>query len=64
MRINGKETAFEPQDSLAVILEKNGFSLTKIAVMQNDHIVPKAEYDKTFVKADDTIEVVSFVGGG
>ena len=61
MKINGKETAFEPHDSLAVILEKNGFSLTKIAVMQNDHI---AEYDKTFVKADDTIEVVSFVGGG
>ena len=35
MKINGKETAFEPQDSLAVILEKNGFSLTKIAVMPN-----------------------------
>ena len=27
-------------------------------------IVPKAEYDKTLINDNDSLEVVSFVGGG
>ncbi|MGN1481252.1 sulfur carrier protein ThiS [Porcipelethomonas sp.] len=64
MKINGKETEFTVGDSLADILEKNGFNLKKIAVMKNGEIVPKAEYAQTKTESDDSLEVVSFVGGG
>ena len=31
---------------------------------RNGDIVPKAQYDKTVLQDGDSIEVVSFVGGG
>ena len=38
--------------------------LKRIAVERNGEIVPKAEYDNTVLQNGDTVEVVSFVGGG
>ena len=45
-------------------MKDQGFNLLKIAVMKNGDIVPKAEYDKTLINDNDSLEVVSFVGGG
>ncbi|MDE5648725.1 MAG: sulfur carrier protein ThiS [Oscillospiraceae bacterium] len=64
MKINGKEVKLENQTVLSGILENQGFNLLKIAVMKNGDIVPKAEYDKTLINDNDSLEVVSFVGGG
>ena len=36
----------------------------RIAVEKNGDIVPKAQYGETILKDGDTVEVVSFVGGG
>ncbi len=41
-----------------------GYSLGRIAVARNGEIVPKAQYDKVILEDGDTVEVVSFVGGG
>ena len=62
MKINGKEIKLET--ILSGILKDQGFNLLKIAVMKNGDIVPKAEYDKTLINDNDSLEVVSFVGGG
>lgn len=35
-----------------------------IAVERNGDIVPKAQYDETVLQDGDSVEVVSFVGGG
>lgn len=40
------------------------YDLKRIAVERNGDIVPKAEYDTTVICDGDTLEVVSFVGGG
>lgn len=64
MKINGKEIKLETQTILSGILKDQGFNLLKIAVMKNVDIVPKAEYDKTLINDNDSLEVVSFVGGG
>ena len=64
MKINGKENKLENETVLSGILEDQGFNLLKIAVMKNGDIVPKAEYDKTLINDNDSLEVVSFVGGG
>ena len=61
MKINGKEIKLETQTILSGILKDQGL---KIAVMKNGDIVPKAEYDKTLINDNDSLEVVSFVGGG
>ncbi|MCI7804969.1 MAG: sulfur carrier protein ThiS [Oscillospiraceae bacterium] len=64
MKINGKEIAFEKEITLDILMEKQGFDIKKIAVMKNGEIVPKAEFAQTLIGAEDSLEVVSFVGGG
>lgn len=46
------------------MLEKLGFSTERIAIEINLEIIPKASYSATILKEEDTVEVVSFVGGG
>ncbi|MCR5544723.1 MAG: sulfur carrier protein ThiS [Eubacterium sp.] len=46
------------------MLEKLEFSTERIATEINGDIVTKANYDTTYLKDEDTVEVVSFVGGG
>ncbi len=64
MKINGKKISLEENTTLDVILTGQGFDIKKIAVMKNGDIIPKAEYGNTIILPEDSIEVVSFVGGG
>ena len=50
--------------SVLEMLTELGFSKERIAVEINCDIVPKADYSTTKLNEDDTVEVVSFVGGG
>jgi len=45
-------------------LEESGYIIEGIAVECNEVIVPKEKYDATIINDGDTIEIVSFVGGG
>ena len=45
-------------------LQTTEYNLKRIAVERNGEIVPKAEYEKTVLNDGDSLEVVSFVGGG
>lgn len=64
MRINGEE--FKPQNplTLAQLLQQRGCVLDRVAVELNGEIVPKASYETTHLSENDSIEIVSFVGGG
>ena len=46
------------------LLNEYGFQTQRIAVEMNGAIIPKATYHQVTVTNDDTLEVVSFVGGG
>jgi len=50
--------------TLSEYLASTNYDKTLIAVEINLEIVPKAQYDSTVLKDQDTVEVVSFVGGG
>ena len=63
VRINGGSYDYVGL-SVTEMLERMGFSTSRIAVEINEDIVPKASYSSTVLKDDDTVEVVSFVGGG
>ena len=50
--------------TLAEYLSTTNYDSTRIAVERNGEIVPKAAYAETVLQDGDTVEVVSFVGGG
>lgn len=62
-KVNGKTEAVTGLN-IAEIVEKFGYNPARVAVELNGAIVPKAKYAETVVRENDTLEVVSFVGGG
>ena len=63
VKVNG-----EPKDiagkTIAEYLATTNYDMKRIAVERNGDIVSKAQYSETVLKDGDSIEVVSFVGGG
>jgi sulfur carrier protein len=50
--------------TLSEYLATTDYNPQLIAVERNEYIVAKSQYDTTVLEDEDTIEVVSFVGGG
>lgn len=63
-KLNGKEVNNENGTYLDKLLISKGYLLERVAVELNGNIIPKAQYNKITIKDDDSLEVVSFVGGG
>lgn len=51
-------------NTVADYLADANYNLKRIAVELNGDIVPKSQYEVTVLQDGDSIEVVSFVGGG
>lgn len=63
-RINGQEEIFSSSLSVSAFLEEKGYRSARVAVEKNGAIVPKREHESCLIDDGDTLEVVSFVGGG
>ena len=63
VKINGEELNIAGK-TVAEYLATTNYDLKRIAVECNGDIVPKAQYGETILKDGDSVEVVSFVGGG
>ncbi|MGN0242942.1 MAG: sulfur carrier protein ThiS [Lachnospiraceae bacterium] len=61
--INGEPMEIEEQ-SIADFLISAGYDAARVAVEINLNIIPKAQYEETNLHDGDTVEVVTFVGGG
>ena len=64
MKVNGKNQLININQNLLDFLESNQYDITKIAVERNGEIIPKLMYRQVNLKENDTLEIVSFVGGG
>lgn len=64
MKLNGQQIHLQAPVALQALLEEHGYHSLRIAVEHNGDIVPKSDYATTMITDDDTLEVVSFVGGG
>lgn len=64
MKVNGSLVSVPEGSTLAVFLTQSGYNLKYIAVEKNGAIVPKQDYETTRLEADDSLEIVCFVGGG
>lgn len=63
VKINGGELNVAGK-TIAEYLAATNYDPKRIAVERNGDIVPKAKYGETMLEDGDSIEVVSFVGGG
>jgi len=63
IRLNGKEVTCNIEN-LEGLLKMQGFSLERIIVECNGRIIPSQERPRVLIAEGDTIEVLSFVGGG
>ena len=63
VKINGEEFDIAGQ-TIADYLEATNYDPKRIAVERNGDIVPKTQYAETILQDADSVEIVSFVGGG
>uniref|UniRef100_UPI00405772BE sulfur carrier protein ThiS n=1 Tax=Agathobacter sp. TaxID=2021311 RepID=UPI00405772BE len=63
VKINGEEMNVAGK-TIAEFLAATKCDQNRIAIERNGDIVPKAQYSDTVLKDGDSVEVVSFVGGG
>ena len=64
IQLNGKKISIKSNFSLFELLQKYNLSNKKIAVEHNGKIVPKTSFKKKYLKDNDKIEIVHFIGGG
>lgn len=63
VKINGEELTAAGK-SVAEYLTESGYDTKRVAVELNSDILPKAQYESTVLSDGDSVEIVSFVGGG
>ena len=63
VKVNGKELDLAGM-TVSEYLAKTNYDPRRIAVERNGDIVFKSQYDTTDLEDGDSLEIVSFVGGG
>ena len=64
IQLNGKKVVVKSNYSLFDLLKKYKLINKKVAVEHNGIIIPKINYKKKYLKNDDKLEIVHFIGGG
>jgi len=62
--INGKQHSIHDGLSLSSLLRFLGINSDRVAVEHNMEIVNKNDFNDTVLKENDTLEIITFVGGG
>ena len=64
IKLNGKVIQVNKGINLANLINKLKFPLNKIAIEKNNLIIEKKKINRIFLKSNDKIEIVHFIGGG
>lgn len=64
IKINGEYIENLKDKTVAAYLMESGYDINRVAVERNGDILPKIQYDSTILQDGDSVEIVSFVGGG
>lgn len=62
--LNGKKRELADNATIMQCIGECGFPKGKIAVEVNGAIVPRSQHNTHILHSGDTVEVVTFVGGG
>lgn len=63
-KINGQIVDLAEKTTIQQFLQTQNHKTDRVAVELNGQIVPRSAYEQQGIKAEDTLEIVSFVGGG
>ena len=64
IQLNGKKVVIKTNYSIFDLLKKYKLSNKKIAIEHNGVIISKTSFKKKYLKDNDKIEIVHFIGGG
>ncbi len=62
--VNGEKYTFDKTLSLKELIEALGVNPKSVVVELNRNVVAKEDFDSTYLKDEDKLEIVHFVGGG
>ena len=64
LMFNGKKICVEDNTDIEDFIINNKYKPEHVVVELNEEIIPKESYKKITLKANDILEVLSFMGGG
>ena len=64
IQLNGKNISIKTNFSILDLLKKYKLIKKKITIEHNGIIISKINYKKKYLKNDDKVEIVHFIGGG
>ena len=64
IQLNGKKIQIKSKETIYDLLKKFNLNNKKVAIEHNGIIIPKSNYKKKYLKSNDKLEVVHFIGGG
>ena len=64
IQLNGKKITIKPRITIFDLLKRFKLNKKKVAIEHNGVIIPNNNYKKKFLKDNDKLEVVHFIGGG
>ena len=64
IRVNGKYRLINQNTNLLKLIDILKIPIKKVAIELNEQIVDKKKIKKIFLKKNDKIEIVHFIGGG
>ncbi len=64
IQLNGKKISIKSDFSILDLIKKYKLTKKKVAIEHNGTIITKNNYKKRYLKDNDKIEIVHFIGGG
>ena len=64
LTVNGEEYEHEGDSALVSLLQSLEADRARVAVVINDDVVARADYDATTIVDGDRIEILTLAGGG
>ena len=64
IQLNGKKVSIKSKVTIYELLKKYKLNNKRVAIEHNGIIIPKVNYKKKYLKNNDKLEVVHFIGGG
>ena len=62
--VNGSLLTVNIKFSIKNLIEKLKTPINKVAIELNGEIIDKKKFSKIYLKKNDTVEIVHFIGGG
>ena len=64
IQLNGKKITVKSNLTIYDLLKKYRLDNKKVAIEHNGIIIPKINFKKRYLKRNDKVEIVHFIGGG